>query len=193
MLKRLKGQAKAWLHKFKNSERGSAAVEFAMVAPPFMLLLGVIMETGLMMFTEYSIQSAVQDSARLVRTGQAQGGALSQAQFKTAICNTAGVLIDCSGSVYVYVRSDPDFATLKSNLPAFTAVGPSLSVGVTPPTCYNPGQPSQPAAVIATYDWKFNMWGMSFLGNISGNTARRLVGFAIFENEPFPAGSASTC
>ena len=186
MLKHLGGRAKAWLQKFKNSERGSAAVEFAMIAPPFLLILGVIMETGLMMFTEYSIQSAVQDSARLVRTGQAQSGALTAAQFKTAICNTAGVLIDCTGSVYVYVRSDADFATLKTNLPDFNSIGPSLAVGVTPPNCFNPGQPSQPAAVVATYDWYFNMWGMNFLGNIKSNSARRLVGFAIFENEPFP-------
>ena len=193
MLKRFKERVKNRLRKFKNSERGAAAVEFAMVAPPFMLLLGVIMETGLMMFTEYAIQSSVQDSARLVRTGQAQGGAMNAAQFKTAICNTASVLINCSGSVYVYVRSDANFATLKANLPAFNTIGPSLVSGVTPPTCYNPGQPSQPAAVVATYDWYFNMWGMSFLGNFAGNSARRLVGFAIFQNEPFPAPGAATC
>ncbi len=193
MLKRFKEQVKNRLRKFRNSERGSAAIEFAMIAPPFMLLLGVIMETGLMMFTEYAIQSSVQDSARLVRTGQAQGGALNAAQFKTAICNTASVLIDCSGSVYVYVRSDATFATLKANLPAFNTIGPSMSVGFIPPTCYNPGQPSQPAAVVATYDWRFNMWGMSFLGNIAGNSARRLVGFAIFQNEPFPASGATVC
>jgi Flp pilus assembly protein TadG len=193
MLKRIKDRVTSRLRKFRDSERGGAAIEFAMVAPPFMLLLGVIMETGLMMFTEYAVQSAVADSSRLVRTGQAQGGALSAAQFKTKICDTAGILIDCSNKVYVYVRSDANFATLKANLPAFNSIGPSLTVGVTPPTCYNPGQPSQPAAVVATYDWYFNMWGMSFLGNFAGNSARRLVGFAIFQNEPFPAGGASAC
>ncbi|MDE2384162.1 MAG: pilus assembly protein [Alphaproteobacteria bacterium] len=181
------------LRRFDASERGAAAVEFALLAPPFLLILGVIMETGLMMFTEYTLQSAVQDSSRLVRTGQAQSTPLSAAQFKTKICGTAGVIIDCSNKVTVYVRSDANFATLKTNLPNFLTIGGA--VGTTPagPNCYNPGQPSQPAAVVATYDWYFNMWGMSFLGNIAGNTARRLVGFAIFQNEPYPSAGATAC
>jgi len=90
MLKRFKERLKNRLRKFRNSELGSAAIEFAMIAPPFMLLLGVIMETGLMMFTEYAIQSSVQDSARLVRTGvidkaEALGRAIHPDDFEHAL------------------------------------------------------------------------------------------------------------
>jgi Flp pilus assembly protein TadG len=193
MWQSLKHMVKSRYTQFRNSEKGVAAIEFAMVAPPFIYVLGVIIETGMMLFTEYALQSAVQDSARLVRTGQAQGGQLNAAAFKDKICQTASTLIDCAGKVYVYVRSDTNFATLKANLPAFETIGPTFVTGTNPPSCYNPGQPSQPAAVIATYDWYFNMMGMSAMGNVNSNAARRLVGFAIFRNEPFPANGTPTC
>jgi hypothetical protein len=44
--------------------------------------------------------------------------------------------------------------------------------------------------VIATYDWTFTFPFMSFLGNINGNTQRRLTAVAIYQNEPYP-GTAS--
>jgi Flp pilus assembly protein TadG len=157
------------------------------------LLLGVIMETGLMMFTEYTLQSAVQDSARLIRTGQAQSAPLSAGQFKAKICATTGLIIDCANGVTVYVRSEANFATLQADLPNFLNIGPAVTGKPAGPNCYKTGQPSQPAAVVATYDWYFNMLGMSFLGNVAGNSARRLVGFAIFQNEPFPGVGAAAC
>ena len=65
------------LRRFKTSEGGATAVEFALVAFPFISLLGITMETGLLMFTEYTLQASVQDAARLIRTGQAQNASMS--------------------------------------------------------------------------------------------------------------------
>ena len=193
MWKRLLSPLKTRVRTFEACDQGVAAVEFALCAPVFFLMLGVIIETGLMMFTEYALQSAVQDSARLIRTGQADAAGMTAAQFKTKICATASVIIDCTGGVTVYTRSDKDFATLQSNLPSFLNIGPAAGVQPAGPVCYNIGQPSQPAAVVATYDWYFSMLGMSFLGNIASNSARRLVGFAIFRNEPYPGAGGTTC
>lgn len=184
----------ARLMQFCRAESGVSAIEFGFVAPPFFLLLGVIVETGLMFFTEYAIQTGVQDAARLVRTGQAQMGSISAAAFKAKVCATAGVLIDCTGKVTVYVRSDADFAALQANMPPLINIGPTTGTGtISAPTCYNPGQPSQPAAVAATYDWYFNMWGMRSFGTVAGGAARRLEGFAIFLNEPYPGTTPGTC
>uniref|UniRef100_UPI00112F141F TadE/TadG family type IV pilus assembly protein n=1 Tax=Escherichia coli TaxID=562 RepID=UPI00112F141F len=58
------------LARWRRSESGATAVEFALVAGPFFYVLGCICETGLMLFTEYVIQNSVQEAARLVRTGQ---------------------------------------------------------------------------------------------------------------------------
>jgi Flp pilus assembly protein TadG len=184
MLKRLACRAALASARWKKSESGVAAVEFALVAGPFILILGSLIETGLMMLTEHAIQAGVQEASRLVRTGQVKAKNLDAAAFKAEICKTAGILINCTASVTVFVSSAPTFAALSATLPSFLNVGPTAAQP-TPPTTYAPGAASQPAAVVATYDWIFSMWGMQAFGNVQGNAARRLVGFAIFMNEPF--------
>lgn len=174
---------------FARSESGTAAVEFALVALPFFILLGVIIEQGTIMFMEYTLQAAVQEAARLVRTGQAQSAGLTAPQFKTKVCNLASILMDCSSGVNVYVASGNDFATLKANLPSFLDVGAKAD-GTPNPTSYNCGGPLQTTAVVATYDWTIVMPFMSFDANFANGTKRRLTGFTMFENEPFPAGTS---
>ena len=185
MLKTLRKRLRAVSKRYLGSEHGATAVEFAMVAGPFFLVLGVTIETGLMMFSEYALQSAVLDSGRLIRTGQAQKGNFDVAAFKTAICSTANVVMDCQNKVTVYVNhSATTFAQLNSTVPAFLSIGPSVTNQPYPVT-YSTGSQLQPVAVVATYDWYFVMPGMSYLGNVMSNSARRLVGYSIFLTEPY--------
>ena len=175
-----------FMRRMLKSESGATAVEFGLVAFPFFMLLGCICETGIMLFSEYAIQSGVQDASRLIRTGQAQTAGMNAAAFKAKICATAGIVFDCAAGLTVYVRpSTTTFAGLQSVLPSYINVGP------TDPTSYNCGLASNPVGVIATYDWKFTMPFMQFLGNIAGGTKRRLSGIAIFQNEPF--ATTGTC
>jgi Flp pilus assembly protein TadG len=175
---------------YAKSESGAAAIEFAAVVLPFIYVLGCIIETGLMLFTEYVLQSSVQDAARQIRTGSAQSASLTAAAFKSIICGRVGMIVNCPAKVTVYVKPATSFASLKATIPSYLNVG--LKPDGTPnPVSYDCGQPSQPAAVIATYDWTFTLPFMSFLGNINGNTTRRLGGIAIFRNEPYPTTTSS--
>jgi Flp pilus assembly protein TadG len=188
---------RAFLNRFRakfvrrmiKSENGATAVEFSLVAFPFFMLMGCICETGLMLFTEYSIQAGVQDAARQIRTGQAQNSSLSAANFKSKICEITGIVIDCESKLTVYVRPAASFSELAGVMPGYMNVGAKPD-GTPNPTSYSCGAPEQAAAVLATYDWKFTMPFMTFLGNFNGGKTRRLHGIAIFQNEPFPAGTA---
>ncbi len=51
-----------------DSQKGSAALEFAMVAPVFFVLFMGIIEAGIMFFAQSVLQNAVTDAGRLVRT-----------------------------------------------------------------------------------------------------------------------------
>lgn len=178
--------------RFSDNEDGVTAIEFAMIGPLFFLLLGSIMETGIMLFTEYTLQTGVQSAARLVRTGQAQDQQLDAAEFKQAICDFASIVMDCTGGVTVYMTSAPNFAALQAAVPSYLNVGNSFG-GPPGPTSYSCGSPSQSVAVIATYDWDFTMpFLKEHFGNVDSNTKRRLAGFAMFQNEPFPSTS-NTC
>jgi Flp pilus assembly protein TadG len=179
------------VRRYAKSDSGVAAVEFAFVGLPFMLMIMIIVEQCTMMFAEYTLQAAVQEAARLIRTGQAQSTALTAADFKTKVCRIAKLIIQCSSNVTVYVASDTDFATLQSKLPSFLNVGYKDDGTPGTPPSYTCGGPLMTTAVVATYDWKFIMPGMGFNSNMGNGTKKRLVGFAMFENEPFPAGT--TC
>lgn len=63
------------LRRFRRSRRGSAAVEFALVAPVFFALLFAIIETALVFFASQVLETVTQNSARMIMTGQAQTAA----------------------------------------------------------------------------------------------------------------------
>ena len=174
-----------------QSESGSTAVEFGMVAFPFFMVMGCICETGIMMFSEYAIQAGVQDASRDIRTGQAQSASMTAAAFKTKICDLAGIVVNCESGLTVYVKPANTFSSLQAILPSYMNVGAKPD-GTQNPTSFNCGSASQAAAVIATYDWKFTMPFMTFLGNFDSGKKRRLYGIAVFQNEPFPTANVCT-
>jgi len=183
----------AW-QRFSRSESGVSAIEFVFVAPVVFLIMGVIIETGFMLFVESSLQASVENASRAVRTGSAQMGGLSSANFKTNICNDMGAIASCS-NIVVYVNSATNYTNLVAVVPPILNIGPATGTNtVSAPPCYNPGSPSQPAIIIATYDWYFTSLGMSAaFGNVAGNTARRLSAVKLFQNQPYPGSSPGTC
>jgi Flp pilus assembly pilin Flp len=79
------------MRRFRRNRRGSAAVEFALVAPVFFALLFAIIETAMVFFAGQVLETGVQDSGRLIYTSQN----VSQVQFKQDFCNRVGALFPC--------------------------------------------------------------------------------------------------
>src|SRR5437763_15098728 len=73
------------VRRFASREDGAAAVEFGIVAAPFLALMFAIMETALVFFAGKTLETAVADSARLIMTAQAQCQRFTAAQFKTSV------------------------------------------------------------------------------------------------------------
>src|SRR5690242_1389940 len=78
-----------------RQQDGAAAVEFGLVAAPFLALTFAIMETAVVFFSGQALETAVADSARLIMTGQAQTQGFNQAAFKNAVCAKIFGLFDC--------------------------------------------------------------------------------------------------
>src|SRR5512144_114097 len=72
---------------------GSAAIEFAFVAPVFFVFLMGTMEVGIMFLGDFVLQNATNDAARQIRTGQVALGNVTQAQFRQLICNEIGPIL----------------------------------------------------------------------------------------------------
>jgi len=164
--------------RFVRQQDGSAAVEFALIATPFLALLFAIIETAMVFFAGQTLEAAAADSARLIMTGQAQTQGFSAADFKTQVCNRIYGLFDCAGGVYVDVKSYTSFAAITQ-----TPVTPSnFNTGN---MGYNPGTVGNIVVVSLYYQWPIyvSMLG-SNLSNLGGNK-RLLAATSVFRVEPY--------
>lgn len=92
------------LSRFARDRRGATAVEFALIAGPFIFLLMALIEVGVLFVVDALFHDATSRAGRLIRTGQAQG-TMSVEQFRTEICNRMSVFsADCEARLVVDVR-----------------------------------------------------------------------------------------
>ncbi len=91
--------------RFVRQQSGIAAVEFGMVAAPFLALIFAILETSVIFFAGQALETAVADSGRLIMTGQAQTQGFDQNAFKNAVCAKIFGLFDCINGIFIDVKS----------------------------------------------------------------------------------------
>lgn len=165
------------VRRFGHSERGSAAVEFAMIAPVFFALLFAILETEIMFFAGQYLQSITQQSARMILTGQAQTGSYTQAQFQNYVCSQVVALFTC-GNIYIDVESYSSFqnVTINSQINNGSFVNNMQ---------YNPGGPGDIVVVRLFYQWPQIVTGLGYNISNLNNNYRLLSATAAFKNEPY--------
>jgi Flp pilus assembly protein TadG len=185
-----KTSARNILRRFRRSGAGSAAVEFALIAPVFFALLFAIIEVALMFFASQVLETVTQQSARVLMTGQAQTGGVPT-------CAVGGVATPCTQSTFLqYARSQIpalfDPAGLYVDVESYSSftnvtinsqiVGGNFNSAN---MLYLPGGPGDTVVVRMFYQWPLFVTGMGFnIANLSGNK-RLLVATAAFQNEPY--------
>jgi Flp pilus assembly protein TadG len=186
MLERIQGKVAPFLRRllptraarrFARHQDGAAAVEFALVAVPFLALLFAILETAIVFFAGQTLEAAVTDAGRLIMTGQAQG--FSQSDFKTQVCNRlAGGLFDCN-SVYVNVQTYSSYGAINTASPISNGQFDNTQMA------YNAGAQGSIVVVTLYYEWPIyvSLLG-SNLSNLNGGS-RLLVATSVFRNEPY--------
>ena len=165
------------LRGFRRNRRGSAAVEFALVAPVFFALLFAIIETAIVFFAGQVLETIAQDSARQIMTGQAQTAGYTPAQFKTFACGKIPALFKCT-DLYVDVQSYPAFSSVKISDP--------IAGGVFQPAMgYTPGAAGDIVVVRLFYQWPLFVTGLGYdIANLA-DSKRLLSATVVFRNEPF--------
>src|SRR6476661_8964209 len=112
----------ALLRRWRREESGATAIEFGIIALPFVLLLFGLVSVCLYYFADFSMENATWQATRAVRTGQLQQsqGAYSSAVtnndrktiFKKAFCDRVPIFPDCMSKVIVIVQSNSGFSTI---------------------------------------------------------------------------------
>jgi Flp pilus assembly protein TadG len=182
MKKRERPAGRGFLARLWRDRRGATALEFAFVALPFFSLMLAIFETTAVFFASGTLENAVNDAARQIRTGEVQSGNVTPDQFKNLICGKIAPLLACDANLNVDVRSFPNFQAINFPPP----INPDKTFGINP--TFSPGQAGDIVLVRVFYTWQVvtPLIGATF-ANMAGN--KRLISTATaFRNEPF--GSA---
>ena len=176
----------ARLRRFHKEEKGVTAVEFALLALPFFLLLFAIIETCLTFFANANMDSVVAQAGRMIRTGQAQVQGWGEADFVNYICDRMTLISDCTSNLNVDVQTFPSFNSVVF-APLIDADG-----NVVENHRFEPGTAGDIVLVRAYYVWHVVSPTAIGLANVSGD-GRLLVSSVAFRNEPFgailPSGS----
>ncbi|MCU0881315.1 MAG: pilus assembly protein [Hyphomonadaceae bacterium] len=173
----------------QRGQSGATAVEFALIATPFLAMMFALIEIMMIFFVQTTLEAAVAEEARRIRTGQVQTAAESKADFKAAICDRMFGLADCDTRLFVMVQAF-------NSAPAGGAAQPwqdgTLTPGSNDDEPYEDSTPGQMVIVRSYYVWPLLTPGLSMLQSASnfsspdlGDTNRMLVASAAFRNEPF--------
>lgn len=170
----------AFVERFAAARKGATAVEFAMVATPFMALLFGVLELGLVFMVSTTLDNAVDTVARKIRTGELQTTGGSASTFKTAVCSEMTWLgSSCSEDLHVDVRTFPKFSDVTITDPVTDGVFDSSR------TQFTPGGSEDIVLVRVYYEWSLITPMLNQgLETLSGGK-RLIASTATFRNEPY--------
>jgi Flp pilus assembly protein TadG len=162
---------------FAAATGGAAAVEFALVVLPLIMLIFAILELALVFWLSALMDDAVNTAARKIKTGQVSASTEAAATaFKGVICDEVKLLAsDCTTNLAVDVRT---FATLNA-----IDSSPPMINGVVDPAAmtFVPGGPSDVVLVRAYYRWPIFTPGLT----MAMGSTRLITATTTFRNEPY--------
>jgi Flp pilus assembly protein TadG len=151
--------------KLARSRDGAAAIEFAILAIPYFLIVFAIIETFVAFAAEQLVTNAVNTLGRQLRTGQITyqlnrvDTDMDVTKFRRAFCNEVNIMIQCSESeitapskLYIDARTFASFAAIPKTIPRVS----TASYADIDPTSFKftPGGPSTINMLRAYYRWQ---------------------------------------
>ena len=136
---------------YSGRTEGSAAVEFALMIFPFIFITFAIIELSLFFAASNMMESGINASARMIKTGQLQqqAGADPETAFRQEVCEHLFGLIQCDKvGIEVIALPDDDFGNAGDYAPVYDEDG-NLS-----PRDFDAGSSSSVVLIRAAYRYK---------------------------------------
>jgi Flp pilus assembly protein TadG len=169
-----------------GDNKGATAVEFALIAPPFLALIAGLIQVFLIFFAQSVLENAVRASARQILTGQVQSqdaslsSAAAIAAFHQTVCNNAIVLFTCTG-LMVDVEVANNWSSTNVAMPVLTY---DSNGNVNNTWQFNPGNAGDIVVVRVVYLWPAFFGSLGFNWANQANGTREMMASAAFQNEP---------
>lgn len=173
----------------RKSQRGSAAIEFAIIAPVFLVMMFSICEIGWVNFAKTVVERGNNEAARLLRTGQIQTIDISEnpdAQRQAVydrLCDFAIIFGNCDQKVFVEVDTYASFSALAADTSEIVCANSAQSIQ--DDASFDPGTDSAIVRIrtCVLYETLNPVVGMS-LARTDGSSDRLTSQF-LFRVEPF--------
>lgn len=119
-----------YLKKWGKKTDGTTAIEFSLLAIPYLMLTLGIIELAIMYTSASLLEGATNSAARMIRTGQIQQADSGdpETMFRDELCDYANALIAC-GDVEVEVLQMDSFSDFGDMAPVYDGDGNMVSQG----------------------------------------------------------------
>ncbi|TPK91079.1 pilus assembly protein [Mesorhizobium sp. B2-4-12] len=174
--------------RFVRDRRGSTALEFALLALPFALLVFAILESCISFAGQEVMANITDDVARQLRTGQLRPADVAGNNLTTLICNKLEIIVstDCPQQLLVDLRQYSTFADAAQAGFKIQNGDVVLMQGTSSQTFVNSPGPAESKNMLRVfYKWPVMTDLMAkSMANLSGG---RTLHFAsvTWQNEPF--------
>lgn len=163
-----------------RDRRGSTAIEFSLVAIPFVIMMVGIIEISILYTAGSLLEGSTASAARMIRTGQLQqlNPADPEAVFRDALCANIKALVNCNRIQIEVVQLPDGFMDAGDYAPQFDEDGNLI---IRP---FTMGTSSDVVLVRTAYRYPFLTPLLStILGGASGS--RLLMSTLVLETEPY--------
>lgn len=166
---------------FRNT-RGSASIEFALLALPFSLMLFATLETCISFGAQKLLANATDDVARQLRTGQIKKPDMTEVKLKKMICDQISVIVssDCPG-LLVDLREFPTFEEAAKIKIKYTTGNDVDVTGFD----VKPGLAGSKNMLRVFYKWPVMTDILKLMGSSLADRKTLHFAVAIWQNEPF--------
>lgn len=166
---------------YTEDKRGSAAVEFAMIAVPFFFIIFGLMEICILFIMTTVLEHSINEASRGIRTGQVhQTADFDKAAFRQSICDELFDLLKCNTNLHIDVKKIDSFGGNDMSSP-LDADGEFDDEKMS----YEPGQREEVISVRVYYEWELMTPVLSKpLQNMAGGK-HLIQTSAVFRNEPY--------
>lgn len=168
------------LRKWLGKEDGVTAIEFALVAVPFSVMVIGTIEMSLMFATQSLLDASTATGARLIRTGQIQkSGGDEAALFREAVCDFASVLIPC-GEIQFQVQNLASFEDVEDFPEAqFDEEGNLIG------QVFSAGDENDIVLIRSSYKYSIVTPLMQPVLTNRGDASRVMLSTMVFQTEPY--------
>lgn len=167
---------------FRQDKKAATAVEFSLVAVPFLWMLIGMVELALYFSSASLLAEAANTGARMVRTGQFEEVADPAAAFSTAVCDRAALFIPCEDIQFQVTHvEDDDFRSAVEYAPTYDEDGNLENQG------YNAGTASSVVIVRLAYRYQFMTPIIGSMLSTGPSNTTQIVNTIVMKNEPYDA------